>query len=288
MAIDYAVASPVVINSTTCTGFQTATYDPGRNIFTAQADGAVPNLMAGVMSATPTISLSTLNCKEVLALLAATGPLPFLDLSALQLTGRKVAPNSPTFSGGTDSERVSFTDGVIAFTGLEASANDKAIMSLMAYGIAADGDTDPVTLAAVAAPSVPGSVAPYVLDSCTLDSLAIDEVLSVSVAADITWQVEHGAKPFPILVRPRSVDWSLTVRHNDPSLFRSKADKAATGSIVLKALATGGPTRGASTVNFSVVGLLIQGSRTDPATGNVEFVSIVRGANATPATWSVT
>lgn len=288
MAIDYTVASPVLINATTCNGFQTATYDPGREIFTAQADGSVVSLMAGVMRATPMISLATLNCKQVLDLLASSGPLPYLDLSALQLVGRKVSANAPTFSGGTDSERVAFADGVIAFTGLEASANEKAVMSLMAYGIGTDGDTDPVTLAAVTAPSVPASVAPYVLDSCTLDSLAIEEVAGVSVQADITWQIEHGAKPFPILVRPRSVDWSLTVRHNDPSFFRGKGDKAATGSIVLKSLSTTGPTRGASTVNFSVVGLLTQGSRTDPATGNVEFVSIVRGANATPATWSTT
>lgn len=288
MATDYTVASPVVINATTCNGFQTATYDPGREVFTAQADGSVVNLMAGVMRASPMISLATLNCKQVLDLLASSGPLPYLDLTALQLVGRKVSGNAPTFSGGTDSERVALTDGVIAFTGLEANANDKAIMSLMAYGIGADGNTDPVALAAVTAPAAPSSVAPYVLDSCTLDSLAIEEVAGVSVQAAIEWQVEHGTKPFPILVRPRSVDWTLTVRHNDPSFFRGKGDKAATGSIVLKALSTTGPTRGASTVNFSVVGLLIQGARTDPATGNVEFVSIVRGANATPATWSTT
>jgi len=114
----------------------------------------------------------------------------------------------------------------------------------------------------------------------------MEETSGVSVACNIDWQIEFGLKPFPILVRPRFADWTLTVRHNDVSLMRTKLDKAAAGSVVLKSRATGGPTRGIETVTFTVTGVLYQGGRTDPATGNVEVVTTVRGAGTTPATWA--
>jgi hypothetical protein len=291
MAIDYFSASPIVVNGTTLLGGQSLSYEPGREIFAPQNDGGVVHLIAGVSRCTPTVAITTKGVKAMLDILAASGagvPLPYLDLTGLTMVGRKGSPNAPTFAAGSVHEQVAMADGCLAFTGLEASANEDAVLSAVAYGIAADGDTDPVVLSQVAAPAAPSAIAPYVLDSVTLDGTAVEEVSGVSVSASIDWQVEHGLKPFPILVRPRFVDWTLTVRHADLGLMRTKLDKAATGSFVLKNRQTGGPTRGSSTVSISVVGVLYQGTRTDPATGNVETVTTIRGAGVTPATWATT
>lgn len=288
MAIDFFCSSPMSLNGTTLLGGQSFSYDPGREIFAPQNDGSTFHLMAGVSKCTPSVTISTKGVKQFMALMAAqssTNYVPYLDLSSLLLIGRKVGTNAPTFAAGTVHEQVAFADGCIAFTGVEASANEDAILTAVAYGIGTDGDTDPATLTQVTAPSAPSSITPYVLDSCTLDGTAIEEVNGVSVSCNLDWQIEFGAKPFPILVRPRFVDWTMTVRHNDATLMRSKLDKAAAGSVVLKSRATGGPTRGSETATFTVTGVLYQGGRTDPATGNVEIVTTLRGA-ATPATWA--
>jgi len=281
--------SPIIVNTTARGGVLSCDYSPGRSILTPMHDGLVHRTLAKVITGEPSLSISTANVSEWLGILAASASsqIPYLTLTGITWIDRLLSANAPTNAAGSVHEQGTATSGTLCMTGLSAPANQPATMSLMAMIMSADG-TDPVAFSQVAAPADGTTLASWVLDSCTLDGTAVDYVDSVTVTPEITWEIQRGPKAFPIFVRPHRVDWSISVAHRNIELQRTKGDKAATGSVVLKNLATGGPTRGSSTVTFSVVGLLHQGGTSRGADSSATATTVIRGAHATaPATWAI-
>jgi hypothetical protein len=252
-------------------------------------DGLVHRTMAKVITGEPSLSIATANVGEWLGILAASAAsqIPYLTLTGISWIDRTLSANAPTNAAGSVHEQGAATSGTLAMTGLTAPANQPATMNLVAMIMSSDGN-DPVAFSQVAAPADGTTLASWVLDSCTLDGTAVDYVESVQVTPEITWEIQRGPKAFPIFVRPHRVAWSMAVTHRNVELQRTKGDKAATGSVVLKNLATGGPTRGSSTVTFSVVGLLHQSGSARGADSSATCTTTIRGAHATAsATWAI-
>ena len=164
-------------------------------------------------------------------------------------------------------------------------------MSMIAYLTASASTSDPVTYTQVAAPSDPGVVTAMTIDALTIDSTTIEDVLSVDISCSIDWTIRRGVGWAPTFVHPKHVDWTMTVRHENKTLPRTKADKASNASLVLKNYATGGPSLGSSIQTWTVTGLVHQGP-TSMATENPnEVTTIIRGrynGSTQPATWANT
>ncbi len=281
--------SPIVVNASARGGILSCDYSPGRAILSPMHDGLTHRTLAKVITGEPSLSIQTANVGEWLGILAASAAsqIPYLTLTGITWIDRTLSANAPTNAAGSVHEQGTASSGTLCMTGLSAPANQAATMSLAAMIMSSDG-TDPVTFSQVAAPSDGTTLASWVLDSCTLDGTAVDYVDSVQVTPEITWEIQRGPKAFPIFVRPHRVDWSIAVTHRNVELQRTKGDKAATGSVVLKNLVTGGPTRGSSTVTFSVVGLLHQSGASRGADSSATCTTTIRGAHATaPATWAI-
>lgn len=293
MSGNYFQLSPVLVNGvTTLAGIQDVQENPALSIYVSASDGSLAGMLATVSQADPALSIPTLNCKQALDLLATTGPVPFLTLTGLTWTDKKQAANGPTFAAGTTSEQKAATGGILYFGGLEAAANTPAVMTLMAQLISTDGLADPITPTLVTAPTDPASIVPYFLDSVTMDGGVIDEIDSISITPGVLMQVEHGLRPYPVFTRIRQVDWSITVKHKDASFHRIKTNAKDTSiAVVLKAANSGGPTRGASTVNFTLNGLMYNVASARPTGGQSDYSTTLRtrrnGATQ-PATWSTT
>lgn len=289
------VSSAVVIGAAAIPGNTGVSYDPGRSVEAPDTDGRGTKTFVGTLMAVPRVELQSLAIKATMAAMASSGAdLPYLALSAGQLTWthRQGAANGPTIAGGSVHEQRTIAascTGCLAVTGVECAAGGTASLSAVAYLASNNGTTDPVAQAQVAAPADVTTVQPMTLDAATIDATAVSDVISVSLAIAISWTVEHGMKPFPQVVRPRASDWTMTIRHRDPTIGRIKGDKDSSGSFTLIAVGSG-PTRGADTVTFTVTGLITNGGDTQSPSGPPEFVTIIRGRyNGTtmPGTWVI-
>ena len=293
MSGNYFQLSPVLVNGvTTLAGIQDVQENPGIEVYLSQSDGSVSGMLATVAKAAPALTVPTLNIKQALDLLATTGPVPFLILTGLTWSDKKQAAGGPTFAAGSTSEQKAATAGLLYFAGLEAGANTPAMLTLAAQLASTDGLTDPIAPTLVTAPTEPASIVPYFLDSVTMDGTLIDEIESISITPGVALQIEHGLRPYPVLVRVRAVDWTITVRHRDATFHRIKTNAKDTSiAVVLKAANSGGPTRGASTVNFTINGLLYNAGSGRPTGGQSEYTTTLRGRRngaTQSATWSTT
>ena len=289
---DYYQGAPLVINtSNVISGMQGVNYVPNVGTIAPDTDGRPVKCLVTEGTVAPALDIATLNVAQVLALLSASpNHLPTLALTDLKWFDRRQNAAAPGIATGTVHEQGAFSSGVLFFTGLEGGANEPAVMSLMALGLSGNGDTHPAAFTQVAAPTDPLTIAALVLDSVTIDGTAVDEAISASIRASVEVQTEFGLKPYPRFARPRKVDWSLTVRHKNQSLQRLKADKPATIATTWKLLNTGGPTRGATTVSWSVTGLLHSAGSTRPGSGDSETTHVVIGRHDgtnQPSTWSI-
>ena len=286
------LGSTISINSSAYAGNQDVRYSPGREPLVPRTDGRGVATFAGITRCVPSVAVQTLNVKTILAILAASGAeLPYLVLTDLKWIDRRVSSNAPTIDSGSTAEQAAVTAGILAMTGIEAGADAPAVMSLLAYPTSSDGTTDPVAFTQVAAPAEATAIAPFILDSVALDSTAIAEVSGVSLGIGIDWQIEHGLKPFPQLVRPRASDWTMTIRHRDRTIPRTKADKDSNASFVLKDLQVGTSTRGSQSVTFTVTGMIHQGDAGQTQDSS-EITTVVRGRFKTsgsvmPGTWAI-
>jgi hypothetical protein len=247
--------------------------------------------LAAIGSITPTVSIDTLNAYEWLGILAAAGPLPYLTLTDLKWIARKQALNAPGNYAGSVHEQGAATAGILAFTGLSVAPRQPATMNLIAYLTAATSATDPVAYTAVAAPTDPGVVTAMTIDSVTIDSTAIEDVLGVDIACAIDWTIRRGVGFAPTLVHPKHVDWTMTIRHENKTIPRLKADKASNAALVLKNLVTGTPTLGSSIQTWTVTGLVYQGPISMATENPNEVTTIIRGrynGSTQPATWANT
>jgi hypothetical protein len=280
--------SPIQINSTARGGVISCEYSAGRGILAPMHDGLVTRTLAKVITGEPSLAITTANVGEWLGILAASASsqIPYLTLTGVTWIDRTLSANAPTDAAGSVHEQGTASSGTLCMTSLSAPANQSATLSLVAMIKSADG-TDPVTFSQVAAPSAGTVMAGWVLDSCTMDGTLVDYVDAVTVTPEITWEIQRGPKPFPIFVRPHRVDWSMAVTHRNLELQRTKGDKSATGSVVLKNLATGGPTRGSSTVTFSLTGLLHHGGSSRGADSSATCTTTLRAAGTAPATWAI-
>ena len=261
-AIPLYDASTLLVNATTLAGILATGYSPGARRAVLSHSGRQTPTLAGITQYDPRMSVSCVAIKSALDLFGVQGAniIPWLSLSALQWTARKLKIDGPDPEAGSVHERGAATAGTLVFAGLEAPAGGDATISLMAHLISANGTTDPVTWTQQAAPADPATAAPYILDSVSLDGLSLDSVTGVSVSAGSSIERGHGMMPFPRMARIGNVDWSMVIKHQDASLFRAKPDRDAAGSIVLKdRLNGGGNARGTSTVSFSVTGLVEHG-----------------------------
>lgn len=289
-------SSPLKINNTAIAGGARFRYNPNRQIFSPDTDGRGTKTLAGIISTTPGGELTSYNVKGILAACEASGSdLPYKALAAtngLIWVDRKGASDGPTFASGSVHEQGNIRascSGILVVTGVSASAKDAATITAEAMFISDTGTTDPVQLQAVAAPTDVTSITAFTLDSVTLDATSITDVVSVELSIEPTWQIEHGMKPFPIFVRPRKADWTLTIRHNDASVPRTKGDKDSSASFSLIQVDNGGPTRGSATASFTVTGLIHQGG-SEQTQDVSDFTTIVRGRYnaAMPGTWATT
>lgn len=287
--VDYYQGAPVVVNGTVLSGIQSANYMPNVGILAPDSDGRPVKCLVTEGTVAPALDFSTLNIAAMLALLSASpNYLPTLALSSLLWHDRKQDTSSPNLGAGSVHERRAFAAGSLFFTGLEGSANEAAVMSLMALGTSADGDTNPMAPTLVTAPTDPLTIAAYCLDTVTIDGTAVDEAISASIRANVEVQTEFGLKPYPRYARPRKVDWSITARIKNQTIERLKLDKSATISTTWKALNTGAPTRGAGVVTWSVTGLLHNAGSTRGASGDSETTFVVVGRHDgtnQPSTW---
>ena len=283
--------APVVVNTTAHGGVIRINDDPAREIIAPLHSGGATRTLAAIATGTPTVSIDVLNAYEWLGILAASGPLPFLTLTDLKWIARMAANNSPGNAAGSIHEQGSATAGILAFTGLSVAPRQAATMSLMAYLTASASTSDPVTYAQVAAPADPGVVTAMTIDSVTLDSTTIEDVIGVDIACAIDWTIRRGVGWAPTFAHPKHVDWTRTIRHENKTIPRTKGDKASNASLVLKNLVTGGPTLGSSVQTWTVTGLVYQG-QTSMATENPnEVTTIIRGrynGSIEPATWANT
>lgn len=283
--------APVVVNTTARGGVIRVNDDPAREVIAPLHGGGATRTLAAIATGTPSVSLDTLNLYEWLGILASSGPLPYLTLTDLKWIARKQALNAPGNAASTVHEQGAATAGILAFTGLSVAPRQAATMNLIAYLTAATSATDPVTYSQVAAPSDPGVVTAMTIDSMTVDSTEIEDVISVDIACAIDWTIRRGVGWAPTLIHPKHVDWTMTVRHENKTMPRAKGDKAANASLVLKNLVTGGPTLGSSIQTWTVTGLLYQGP-TSMATENPnEVTTMIRGrynGSTEPATWANT
>ncbi len=286
---NYFQGAPVLVNATVLSGIQKAAYVPNQRLVMPDSDGRAVKTLATEGVIQPVLAIDSLNLAQMMTLLSVSpGEIPYLVLTALGWYGRKVDTNSPGFAAGTVHEKGAATAGVLLFSGLQGNCNDPAVMSLMAH-LSSNGTAHPVAWSQVAAPSDPNTIAPMMLDSLTIDGDPVDELESVAISAAVQMQIEHGALPYPRLVRPRMVDWTMTARHNDLTIERSKIDKAAAMSAVFKGIATGAPVRTTGTLTWTVTGLLHQGGSDRGASGNVGVTSVCRGRHDgtnQPSTWA--
>ncbi len=293
MAGNYFQGAPVYPNALTFSGIQSANYIPNIGLVKPRTDGRPVVCIVTVGKQAPAFECSTLNIAQALSALAAAGStesLPWLALTAMKWYGRKLDPNSPKFLGTSTHELVTATAGTMFFTGLEAQPNEPAVLSLMSIFTSSNGTTHPLAWTQVAAPTDPSTVAPYFLDTVTVDGTAVDEVLGVSISAGVDVQTEFGMLAYPRFARPRAVDWTINVRHNDKTLERVKTDKSAAIAVTLKNANNGAPTRGATVVTFTVTGTLTQGGSSHPGEGNSEVAHMVTGRHDgtnQPASWTV-
>jgi hypothetical protein len=283
--------APVTVNTTARGGVIRINDDPAREVIAPLHSGGATRTLAAIAAGTPTVSIDTLNAYEWLGILAASGPLPYLTLTDLKWIARVAANNSPGNAAGSIHEQGAATAGILAFTGLSVAPRQPATMSLIAYLTAATSATDPVTYSQVAAPADPGVVTAMTLDSLTIDSTTIEDVLGVDIACSIDWTIRRGVGWAPTFVHPKHVDWTMTIRHENKTIPRTKGDKAANAVLALKNYVTGGPTLGTSIQTWTVTGLVHQ-APTSMATENPnEVTTIVRGrfnGSVEPATWANT
>ncbi|MEY2855632.1 MAG: hypothetical protein RL030_2764 [Pseudomonadota bacterium] len=287
--VDYFQGSPVLVNAaTTLSGIQELSYRPNIGRIKPRSDGRAVHCLITEGQVAPAVELSTLNLAQVHSLMATSGELPYVALTGFDWYERKVADAAPTFAAGSVHEKAAAILGTLFFTGLDCNANDAARISLSALFANSTGSTHPVTFTQAAVLTDPLTIAPFTLDSVTIDGTDIPEVESVSIRAAVTVQTEFGMKPYPRIVRPRFVDWSISVRHNNKVIQRTKTDKSAAIAVVLKSLNTGGPTRGTGTSTWTVTGLLTNDGG-GQGQDNSQMTSMVEGrhdGSNQPATWS--
>lgn len=292
MAGNYFELAPVTINtSNTLAGIQSVNYDPRLEISSPDSDGSVTKLLPSVSVSKPILDISTLNVAAALGLMSASGTeLPFLALSSLKWYGRKANVNAPTFAGGSTTEQGLGSLGVMYMTGVEAMANKEATMGFRSLLASSDGTTHPVAWSQVAAPADPTTIAPYFLDSVTIDGNSVDEIVSISLQGQITEQNEIGMKVYPRLVRPRAVDWTVTVRHNDLTQERLLQAKNSSIAFVLKAGNAGSPTRGTGSITFTVTGMIGGMGSSRGLGGPAAATHVCRGLRSgsnMPLTWVI-
>ena len=289
MAGSFYQLAPIVINGTTLAGIRSLGYNKNVGKYLSRTDGKVSAVMATALQYAPRVNLTTEAIAAALTLMGLSTDIPFVALSAggAVWQTRKVQASSPVFATGSTAENGTMALGTFVLDGIEAPANSPATLSASIHGYGATGATDPVVFAAATAVADPTVVPGYILDSVTVDSTSIDEIVSVSLASSYDIELGHGMAPFPVMARIGNVGWVMTIRHNLATIPRSKVDKDSSASFVLKNLVVGGPTRGASTVTASVTGFVSTESAELSASSNSAYVTTITGrsvAGAIPCT----
>lgn len=291
MTLNYFRGAPVIINSSiTLQGMTRADLNPNIGQIKPDTDGRTMKCIVTEGQSAPALEMSTMDVALALTSLSSGNELPFLALTDLKWYALLQDQNAPAAAAGTVHEQGHATAGTLFMTGLDCVANREAVMHLAAPLTSSDGSTIPYSYSQVTLPSDPGLIAPYTIDSVTIAGTTVNEVASISLRAAVDLQTEFGMKPYPRLARPRKVDWTLSVRHNNLSLERLIAEQGASIIVTLKPLATGGPTRGTPTMTWTVPGAVFRGTSSRPGAGNaaLEHIAVGRfdGVNY-PATWSV-
>lgn len=285
MAGNFYQFAPIVINGTTLAGMRSIAYAKNVGKYLSRTDGKVSPVMATALQYAPRAAISTEAVAAALTLMGLSTDIPFVALSAggAIWQTRKLQASSPAYASGSTAEQATMATGTFVLDGIEATANQPAVLSASLHGYGATGATDPVVFATTTAVSDPTVVPGYILDSVTVDSTAIDEVVSVSLAASYDVELGHGMAPYPTMARIGNVGWVMTVRHNLATIPRTKSDKDSNASFILKNLVVGGPTRGASTVTATVTGFVSTESVDYQHGSNSAFVTTITGRSVSGA-----
>jgi len=291
-AIPLYDASSLLVNAATLPGILATAYSPGARRSVLSHSGRQTPTLAGITQYDPRVSVSCVAIKSAFDLFGAQGSnvVPWLGLTALQWTARKLKIDGPDPEAGSVHERGAATAGTLVFAGLEAPANSDATMAMMAHLVSSTGIADPVTWTQQAAPADPDTAIPYILDSVSLDGLALDSVIGASVTCGVAVERGFGMKPYPRMARIGTVDWSMTIRHQDATLFRAKPDRDSSASIVLKdRINGGGNARGTSTVSITVTGLVEHGDGELRHGDRAGYTTTITGrsvSGSAPASWA--
>ena len=277
MAQRHFSMSALQLNGTTFAGGQSFSYDPGLSVVSPTTDGASDEIFHSVQRSMPRIDFTTLELAALLnaSFLAPTATPPFLALNGTtgaRLVGRLQATDSNAHAAGSVHESLVIARGLVYLTGINAQVGSPAELSGRILGKSADGDTNPVALSQIAAPSEPNTIAPYILDSVSINGTVDDACTGVSLTIEAGERFEHGPNVFPTFVgigQGSAVKYRLQITTDDESLHRSVGDIGAEQQVVvvIRNMTQGG-TRGANTVTITTNnGLLVSTGRSQSGQG---------------------
>lgn len=292
MALNAFDLSALSLNGSAVSGTGSIAYDPALDVLSLASDGDSSERFHAVAGGSPRFEVTHMNIAAIVGLITGAPPVLALSSTGALAIARKEATDSNTFAGGTVHEQIAIALGLACLTRIGGSAGQPADCTFSIYGRSSDGDVAPVAFSAVAAPAQATALAPYILDTVTVNGVAIDDVQSAELTIEPAVRTERGPKIWPLHVAAAQngpAVYRLRLECYDSSLIRSATAAGVEQQIVatFKNLAQGG-TRGASTVTITTnAGMLIPIGRND-SSGARSSVTLEHRPRANGATAPVT
>ena len=161
--------SALSLNGSAISGTGSIAYDPALEILSPAADGASLEYFHAAARGAPRMEITHLNLAGIVGVLTGAPPVVALSSTGALAIARKEATDSNAFAGGTVHEQIAIALGLAALTRVGGSAGQPAEVTFSVFGRSSDGDTAPVAFSAVAAPAQATAIAPYILDTVTVN-----------------------------------------------------------------------------------------------------------------------
>lgn len=173
----------VTIDSTVLTGIKTYNFDRRERMLSADTDGTLHQTFHAAKRAAPKVDFSTVAVESLMGILTGSLDAPMKNITtAADFLFALQASATPGY-GGTH-RGIRLTKGHIYLTGLKWSpAGDGLEAACSAFGLSADGTTDPVTLITPTLPTVT-PVEVFTLTSLMLGGQAVTKCQSLDIGID--------------------------------------------------------------------------------------------------------
>ena len=173
----------VTIDSTVLSGIKSYSFDRRERMLDAQTDGTLHQTFHAAKRAAPKVDFSTVAVESLMGLLTGSLDAPMKNIAtAADFIFALQASATPGY-GGTH-RGIRLTKGHIYLTGLKwAPGGDGLEAACSAFGLSADGTTDPVTLITPTLPVVtPAEV--FTLTSLTLGGQTVTKCQNLDIGID--------------------------------------------------------------------------------------------------------